>query len=363
MIFARYLSREFMKVNVGILSLFLLFYCVLNFLEQNSRYFAKYNVEGAVVAEYYLLQLPKLLQDALPFTVMFASIVTFWVFARNGEIAAARASGHSVLRVGLPLMVVGFLLSIGSFLFGEFVVPWSQRRFQYLQTVTIEKRTYEPIYLQNRWVRGEDSLLRFEVFNSHDMVLEKPQYFIFSDRLTLRSFAYAPRAVFDAATRHWVLEDAVVTSFRGDRRVVDTAYVPRIVTEVSVEPPKVLREGVRSDELSFKELAGLIRLAKLGGGGFAQREVDLHQKVSLPLANFLFVFLALPFALRKERRADTYMGVVYSLVAAVVYWVGNASMRNLAGNGLMNPVLAAWLVNVVFVAGAFFVVSKLERGN
>lgn len=363
MIFARYLAREFLKVNTGIMSLFLIFFCILNFLEQNSRYFAKYQVASSLIIEYYLLQLPKLFQDALPFTVMFSAIVTFWVFARNGEVAAARAAGHSIFRIGLPLMLVGMGISIFSFVLGEHVVPWSQRQFQYLQTATIEKKSYEPIFLQSRWVRGENSLLRYETFDSEIMQLDRPQYFQFTDSLTLRSFSYAPRALYNAETGKWVLDSAVVTTFKANRKEVQTNFVERLQTTVSVAPPRILREGVRSEELSYQELASLIRLAKMGGGSLTRREVDLYQKLSLPLANFLFVFLALPFALRKERRADTYMGVVYSLVAAVIYWVGNASMRNLAGNGVVNPILAAWLVNGIFVVGAFIVVTQLEKGD
>jgi lipopolysaccharide export LptBFGC system permease protein LptF len=67
--------------------------------------------------------------------------------------------------------------------------------------------------------------------------------------------------------------------------------------------------------------------------------------------------------LRRERQADTYVSIVVCLVAAIVYWVGNASMKTMAQNGLLNPVVAAWLVNVVFLAGSVVILRKLDRGT
>ena len=93
----------------------------------------------------------------------------------------------------------------------------------------------------------------------------------------------------------------------------------------------------------------------------AAREVDLYQKLSIPFANLIFVFFALPFALKHERNADTYIGIMYCLIAAIVYWVGNLSMRSLAQNGLFPPLIAAWAVPALLGVFCFWLVRKLDR--
>jgi lipopolysaccharide export system permease protein len=304
-----------------------------------------------------------MLLDSYPFTVLFAAILTLWIFARNGEIAAMRASGCSVVRISTPLLVAGFVLSIGAFLVGEFVVPKSQMMLRYVETVKIKKKEYDPMFLESKWVRGTGSILHFERFDPMSRVLYNPQYYVFANVSQVKTFAYANRAVFDEKTWGWKLEDAVITSFRENGSVERVSVEAILPTTVTSEPPRILREGITSHQLSYRELRDLIRLSRRSGGNLADREVDLHQKLSLPFANLLFVFLALPFALRRERQADTYVSIVVCLVAAIVYWVGNASMKTMAQNGLLNPVVAAWLVNVVFLAGSVVILRKLDRGT
>lgn len=362
MIIDRYILREFLKINALLVALLGLFYVVADFLD-NSRYFIKYGASWSTIGQYYMASLPKILLDAFPFTVLFAAILTLWIFARNGEISAMRAAGCSVFRVSMPLIGMGFALSVLAFLVGEFVVPRSQLMLRYVETVKIKKKEYDPMFLESKWVRGTGSILHFERFDPLSRVLYGPQYYVFVDVSRVKTFAYANRAVFDDKTWSWKLEDAVVTSFTANGEIKGVSVEALLPTTVSSEPPRILREGITSDQLSYRELRDLIRLSARSGGNLADRQVDLQQKLALPFANLLFIFLALPFALRRERQADTYVSVVICLVAAIVYWIGNASMKSLAQNGLLNPVVAAWAVNVLFLVGAIVILRKLDRGT
>jgi lipopolysaccharide export system permease protein len=362
MIFARYLVREFLKILIAILFLFMFFFVVADFLD-NARYFIKYGAPGNVILQYYLATIPKIMVDVLPFAVLFSAIINMWIFSRNGEVSAMRAAGVSVLKMNLPLALVGVLLSVGAFLAGEFIIPQSQLMLRYVETVKIRKKEYDPMFLESKWVKGSEGVLHFEKFDPVTKVLYNPQYYVFSSASSVKTFAYANRAFFDERSFLWTLEDAVVTSFDRDGSVGKVKVHPLLVTSVTSEPPRILREGITSDQLSFRELRDLIRLSRRSGGNLASREVDLHLKLSLPFANLLFMFLAMPFALRSERQADTYVNVVLCLLAAILYWVGNASAKTMAQNGLLNPMVAAWSANFLFLAAAIIILRKLDRGR
>jgi hypothetical protein len=55
MIVAKYLLKEFIRLYAGICSTFLFIYCVIDFLEKNTRYFPKYSASWAVIFEYYFI--------------------------------------------------------------------------------------------------------------------------------------------------------------------------------------------------------------------------------------------------------------------------------------------------------------------
>lgn len=363
MIFSRYLAREWAKINASLVILFISFYCLIDFLDQNTRYFPKYKATAGVIVEYYLSQIPKIIVDMLPFSVLFSTIIVLWVFSRSGEIAAMRAAGRSILKICTPLIVLGFVFSVFSFFLSEFIVPKAVRHRMRVELVKIQKVRYEEIFYDSRWIRGNDSVLHFWLLDPVHKSLNRIEYYELSGGSAIHKISYANRAVFDNASKRWVLEGVATTGVSKTGEIHATEVRAKLVTTVSHEPPRLLREEVGSDQVSYNELKELIVLSKKTGGSLADREVDLQQKLSMPFANLLFVFLALPFAIHKERQADTYFHVILCLVAAIIYWLGNASMRNLSIGGSVHPFVAAWATNIALLAVSLFVVLKLEKGN
>ena len=363
MIFGRYLSREFLKLNTLIAIFFLMMFCLIDFMEQNTRYFPKYHATPAVIFEFYLTQLPKMFVDMLPFSSMFAAIITLWIFAKSGEISALRAAGRSVLRTCFPIVFSGLCLALLSMLLSELVIPRTALHFKKVETVKIEKSELGKMFLESNWVKGDSAILHFRDLNQVQKSLEKAEYFLFRTPSEIREFVFATRALFDAKKGVWVLHEAQVSEFDSQGKLLGRRYAATYPTVVSSQPPKLLNEGVTSDQISYSDLRELIAQSKEAGGAAADREVDLYQKLAAPFANLVFVLFALPFALRRERQADTYIGIVLCLGAGVLYWVGNLSLRSMAQNGLVNPMLAAWTTTVVLGMLSFYLVHKLDRGQ
>jgi lipopolysaccharide export system permease protein len=285
-----------------------------------------------------------------------------WAFARSGEISAMRAAGRSTVRVCAPLIFAGVMAAAGSFLLSEIVVPRATIHLKKVETVKIEKSALGKMFFESNWVKGDNSILHFKLLNQAKQRLESVEYFVFDDGVDqIRSFVHARFAQFDATSSVWVLHEAFVTKVNANGTVHGVAFAPTFKTNVESKPPKLLGEGVTSDQIGFFELRELIDEARQGGGALKNLEVELFQKLSLPLANFIFVFFALPFALRRERQTDTYWGVLICLGAAILYWIGNLVMRNLGVNGVVPPALAAWLVTLVLLGGCLWVVRKLDK--
>lgn len=365
MILSRYVAREFLKLIGFLLFFFLALYFVVDFLEQNTRYFPKYKATGSVILEYYIVQIPKMVVDLLPFTILFASIICLWIFSRSGEISAMRAAGMSVFRICSPMLLIGAFLSIISFILSSTVVPPLMIRKSYVESVKIEKQTLGAIFFESNWVKGEQSFLHYSKINEIERTLERPEYFGVTTPGVLDSYVLAQSAFFDKKKGVWVLENAQATYFEKSRgkNALGVEFFAQFETTVRSQPPRILRDGVTPDQVSYAELKELIRQSQRAGGDVSDRQVDLYQKLSQPLSNLLFIFIAMPFALRKERQADTYFGIVICLCVAIVYWVGNISMRSLAANGVLNPLVAAWATPLVLGIVAFFIVRTLDRGQ
>ena len=361
MIFTRYLLKEFLKLYFGMCTSFLAIYCVIYFLEKNTRYFPNYGATWDEIFEYYFVQLPKMYVNISPFAVMFSGIITAWIFARSGEVSALRAAGQSVVKICRPLLWMSVCISIFVFAVSEFIVPGAMLRLQKIEKVKIEKSELSQMFLESHWVRGKNSILHFKKLDQLGRALVLPEYIVLTSSHEVAAIVNARKAVFNTSRQVWELIDGRLVQFGEAGELFSTTEQSRFFTNVSSQPPKLLREGVSSDFVSFRELRRVLAESQSTGGSMASREVDLFQKLSSPFANFLFAFFALPFALRRERQADTYIGIVVSLLAAAMYWGGAASLRTMALSGAVSPYIAAWLPPLLFTCVAGFLTVRVDR--
>lgn len=82
-------------------------------------------LEWYIVAELLVYTSASLVPLALPLAVLLASIMTFGRMGENYELVAFKSSGISLFRIMRPLLVAMFFLSIGAFLFSNYVIPYS----------------------------------------------------------------------------------------------------------------------------------------------------------------------------------------------------------------------------------------------
>ena len=86
-----------------------------------------------IIGKFLFYLIPDLTEKVLPLTVLLSSILTFGSFAENYEFAAMKASGISLQRAMLPLIIFVTLLGGVTFFFANNVIPLSQRKIYNLR--------------------------------------------------------------------------------------------------------------------------------------------------------------------------------------------------------------------------------------
>ncbi|RKR13254.1 lipopolysaccharide export system permease protein [Maribacter vaceletii] len=95
--------------------------------------FAGKGLDIVIIGKFLLYLMPDLTEKVLPLTVLLSSILTFGTFAENYEFAAMKASGISLERAMLSLIVFVSVLGIVTFFFANSVIPASQRKIYNLR--------------------------------------------------------------------------------------------------------------------------------------------------------------------------------------------------------------------------------------
>lgn len=107
----RYLFREVLVPLGFCLGGFLIFWISFDLFGQLDE-FQKWNLSSLEIAQYYLYDLPVLLNTALPVALLLATLYALTTHARHHELTAMRAAGISLWRICLPYFVLGLGLSL-----------------------------------------------------------------------------------------------------------------------------------------------------------------------------------------------------------------------------------------------------------
>jgi lipopolysaccharide export system permease protein len=83
----------------------------------------------------------------------------------------------------------------------------------------------------------------------------------------------------------------------------------------------------------------------------AKWTVEYYSKISFPFSSFIVVLFGVPFSINKKRSGmSVQFGI--SILICFIYLVSMKITNVFGYNGDLNPLLTAWLANIVFFIAA-----------
>ena len=367
----RYVGRQFLAhlllVAVGFWAIFLLveFMDLFDDVQQNK-------VKGAVVIRYFGFHAPAVLHLIFAVSVLVTTLTTFGILSRRNEVTAMKASGVSIYRATLPVVVLGLAGSLLLFGMGEFMLPYTNRAASESYNVIKGRATRTAGYLDRHWILGGDGR-----YYNYDYLIEasRPPG-VLGPLNPGETFSLHGLQVYDVDPQKWELQDhlrAVRALWNGvsydvekgwrRSRGRDGQYRTRAFEGIrtrELEPPSYFRkEEPESDTLDFAALRAHIDVLESLGLDVVRLRVQLHRKLSFPLVSLVMTLIGIPFAFVVGRRGALY-GVGLSILIAIVYWTVLSVFEALGNNALLPPLLAAWAPNLLFGATGLYLMLTLE---
>ena len=103
--------------------LIVVFIMVMQFLFKYINDLIGKGLEFTIVSEFVLYLTATMVPMALPLAILMAALMTFGNLGEFYELTAMKSSGVSLVRIMLPLIIVAVFLSIGAFLFSNYMLP------------------------------------------------------------------------------------------------------------------------------------------------------------------------------------------------------------------------------------------------
>jgi LPS export ABC transporter permease LptF/LPS export ABC transporter permease LptG len=351
--------REF-AVNLAlIVSTFLMLLLVFTLFELLSD-ILRNQVSPIVVGEYLLNVTPYFLYNITPLSILLAVLVTLGLMQRSNEITAIKATGISIYRVIVPLLLASACLAGGLFFFDQFYLPRANKRQDALRNQIKGKPPQTYLSPDRKWIFGQhNDIYYYRLFDSDRNEFGSLSVFQFdpaSFQLTRR--AYATRAHWDDNLQRWVWTQGWERDLRGP--AIENYRTFDVSTFASLsEPPAYFKKEVKqSSEMNTEELRRYIRDLQQSGFDVLRLKVQLQKKFAFPMIALVMAVLAVPFALSAGKRS-TVAGVAVAVGIAVVYWTVSGLFEAMGNISQLPPILAAWSPDLIFALVGGYLILKV----
>jgi len=167
-----YLLKQFTRVFLFSVLAFSVIYVTVDVFEEIDN-FLDHDASFPTIVLYYLHSLPFILTYIAPVSLLLATIFSMGIMARRNEITAFIASGLSLVRISLPILIAAIIASIGLAAFNELIVTKANRIKEDIKRYDIEGRTRTSPYLkENFHYLGEKGYLYLaRRYNHHSRTL------------------------------------------------------------------------------------------------------------------------------------------------------------------------------------------------
>ena len=347
-ILTRYLLREFYKLLCFFIFGFILVYIVFDIIENAGR-FAQAGMTIAGIASYMMLQIPEIVSLLTPVAVLMATIISLGVMDNRNELVAMKASGISLLRFTVPVLLSAFAISVALTALNETILPDLKAQTSYIREVIVKNREPNVYYKDKFWHKGQNSIYEIGSYDPENQVLLDVTYYGFDQDFNLDIRIDAQRAQY--VNNHWRFYMGLYQKMESHGNYAAHVFHSKDMLLPEV-PDDFTRLAKPTSEMNMVELADLINKIEVEGYDARSYKVDMYAKMSSPLSCLVIAFIGIPLVLFRSKGKENRIAraIVIGSALALFYWVGSSFIASTLGyQGLIPPFLAAWLPNILFI--------------
>ncbi len=356
LIYQRYLLKSFITRFLIILTLFVMFYLLLDFA-LNIR--ANWNGKSAFfeMLKYYLLEILLKLELLIPLCFILAMIQTIYYLNYGQELIAFQACGIPRQLLLKPIATFAWILTLFLFLNTQILIPKSKAlATEFKKTAKKKRPKKDPHVLFHRYL-NEDSIL---IYGSYQVSTER-----FEDVFWIKT----PQLFWHFESLDF--QDGKMVGYEAQLFQRDESHGIQLIEEhnkkILFEMP-ILQHEEKKEPLSF-EFLSFTQLLMKQIQDFEKHTLHYNQlqsrfwhKMALPFFTpLLFYLFALPCTRYNRYRKTTGM-----IALALIFFVGFFTLLNalsiLSEHHILSPIVASFGPFMLFGIPSLFFYHKASNG-
>ncbi len=352
-----YILRAVLKPLVLIFASFVVIFVLVDLFD-HAHTFIDHSVPFRIIFLYYFYSTPLIFVLTAPVAVLLATLLSIGGLARSNEVIAMKSAGLSTRRILSPVLGLAFVISLGTMVMGETVLPPATRHRIAIEDEHIKRNASDPrIRTDLIYMRPDGNMLLTRRYNTRRQTMEGVTIEEFDDDLrpTMRIDAESARWDDD----HWVLSSGRLRMFTPDGEET-TPFETFVLSYSEPTPDDLVHPPLEPEERGYFELRDYI--AKLEATGTDPRalKVALNLKIAFPFVTFIMTLMAAPSAMA-SRKSGFALAFALALSTSFLYYGLIQVAQVLGRQGVLHPLVAAWSVNVLFAAIGLWMTTRARR--
>ena len=274
-----------------------------------------------------------------------------------------RNAGLSIFKITRPLILIGFLLSVGNFWVNESIMPYALKNQDHLKQQIFEdekREASEKESIKNLAFYGRKNRLFFiNEFNIGKTSMKGIVILQQDNNQNLVKKIVADDGTWEYDS--WRFNRCYIYTFDKTETISsDPNYIETIKTDIDDPPEEIIQQKNKVSTMNIFELLNYIRRLTHSGAKETVRslKVDLYNKFTSPFVSLIIILAGIPFAITTKRGAGFFGSMGICVGISFLYYIISAFSLALGKAGILPPLLAASLPHIGFASTGIFLIKK-----
>ncbi|MBN1796251.1 MAG: LptF/LptG family permease [Sedimentisphaerales bacterium] len=359
----KYVARNFLT-GYGIAFAVLMGLRILIDLFVNIDEFAEHADLGALavtynILSYYTVQSTLYFRDFAGMITVVAAVFSLGKLVRSNELIAVMASGVSLKRIIVPIVVLAIVFTCVFVIDQEFIIPPLAPELVRSHDALPGQETYDVDFISD----SNGALVCAQQFDVKDFTLHYPTIFTRlripnTLKWTVIGQITAKEAVYNYEKQRWDLRDGLYAEKAHAR-----APKPQEYFETDLRPEDIpIRQRA-----GFKTLLSWRQLSILASAGTKVKDVaqlysQKHFRITDPIINLIMLLVALPILVCRDPRTMK-SAIMISFATTTACYITTFACKMMATEVVFErivPEFWAWLPIVIFFPVAFVELDSMK---
>ena len=359
----KYLLRTLFVPLIYCLLGFVLLYIVFD-LFNNMGDFMDAHTPAAQVVRFYVYLIPSALFIIAPISLLLAVLYALSTLTKSNELTAMRASGISILRLMVPLILVGLLFSIGVAAIYETIAPQSAY-WTHVFLRSEKNKGDVSVHIASMLGFVNDRANRDWMIGQFDTRVAEMRNITVNQHHPDGSMEKIQARQGNWLDGRWWFVEVVKQDYDKDGNPRGRVrFEPRREMAEFTETPadfiNEIKDPLENPEyVSSREILKFIETHRLSPEAQSRLMVNFYNRLAMPWTCLIVTLLGIPFGAQSGRKG-AFIGILSAISLFFVFFFLMQVSTALGKKQLLDPMLAAWLPNVLFFVLGLVLIHRMR---